>query len=363
MNALKPNRSILFTACMVLAGAFCSPACSGQQVIPGTALSVRLPPGWSIGPENAKGPNRIDHLNYKGDPAFAIYVTQNTNPMKGAMGLPFECDFMFGALVEMKDAKGEAMSVAELRPDYFPSDFFSWVLKPKPVEKRLMLVGCLFLGSTNIGVQIWPEPKPEDSPKVGAMLKAIVEAGRAKSSLVYGPGDLMLSIDRVNVRLTEGIWGVGLVKAPSGGNQLDLLVRTGGEAELKVMPLPQTGSCSTEMRRFENQKTSISGGGSGTTKRKPPYFTSNWYPVVFESAPANSPFHEALVLGCRQLTPTTLLLVTIQYGRKEIPERDAPIVAKTMDEIADAILRGPKGDGVIYSPPLAATAPGAVTPH
>jgi len=352
MGARKLNKFLLFVASLTVARAYC-PACSvGQQVLPGTTLSVKLPPDWSIGPENPHGGNNAVHLNYKGDPGFAIYVAQNTNAVTAAMGLPFECDFMFGAFASIKNAQGEAISVAELRPDYFPTDFYSWVLKPKPVEKGAMVVGCLFLGNTSLGVQIWPEPKPMDSWKVSKMLQEIAEAGRAKSSLVYSPGDVALSLDRVKVSLTDGIWGTGALKMPNAENQLDLLVRTGGEAEMKLMPMPQTGSCSAEMKQFEDLKTPIAGLGPGAIKRKPLYITSNWYPVVVESVPAKKALDEVLIMSCRQLTATTLLMMNIAYGRKEVSEKDAPIVAKTLDQIADAILHGPKGDGVIYLPPM-----------
>jgi TonB family protein len=89
----------------------------------------------------------------------------------------------------------------------------------------------------------------------------------------------------------------------------------------------------------------------------PSYLSANWNPSALEKVRADDPLNRLVISACRQLTSTDILLVTLGYGSEQISEGDALLVARSLDEVAEAALRGPKGDGRIYIPPKSVLPP------
>jgi TonB family protein len=135
-------------------------------------------------------------------------------------------------------------------------------------------------------------------------------------------------------------------------------VRTGGSVEIKFTPILSKGNCADEMNPSAPLIKGLTNqSATARIRRNPSYVSSKWQSIAFE-VPFPPETLERPVVGrlqvttCRQLDPSTELVVLIGYGSEEISQADAPMVATSLDEIADAALRGPKGDGVMYLPQL-----------
>jgi TonB family protein len=323
----------------------------------GTSLHVSLPPNWEVGlPKLGSASPTV--LRYKGDQQFEIAVSQTTNwpsNLSEPMELPFECDFFLGAFRSMPDGR---IAVLMPRPDYFPQEFYARVLVPQPSQQSTLILACLFLENSNLIVDLRPAPlQTQVPPSLTEMLQAIVEAAKSQSALLYAPGDVNLPVLKLKASLSSGSWGVGRQTSPLGDT--DLLIRTGGAVELKMMPLLARGSCSKEMQSSELMKGKYLAHQAAkvTFRENPPYLSSKWEPSAFElSFPPESlesPVIARLqVTVCRQLDFSAEFVVVLYYGSDQISQADAPFIAKALDEISDAALRGPKGDGVTYFPPL-----------
>jgi TonB family protein len=329
------------------------PSAQGQEVtLDGVSLHISLPPDWAVGQTRFGPPMNPQVLRHKGEPAFEVSLSQSSKtPPSAAMGLPFECDFIFGALVLTKDKNQKAIGYLEQRPEYVPQDFYARVMRPVAPPEGQALFACLFLGNSTLVVTLKPVPTPTQQERVAAVLQAIAKAGKIQSSLTYAPGTVHLPLTSVFVSLSNGIWGIGKITDPAKG-QMDLLVRTGGTAEMKIMPLVAKGNCSAEMKSFSQQpKPPIAAPSTWRTRFSPPYLASSWQPVAVEATIDHGvQGSELWVTTCRQLNPTTLLLASLFYGSPDIPTSDAALVSKSLDELAEAVLRGPKGDGLVYIP-------------
>lgn len=311
-----------------------------------TLFKVSLPPDWEISaPTMATLKGQV--FRYKGEPHFEVSIVQNVkNPAATAISLPFECDFVFGVMLNMNEGN---LAVLRPRPDYFPSEYYARILLPKN-QQDAALFSCLFLGSSSVLLALRPVPTPTQAGRITPLLQAVVDATRAQSTLVYAPGKIPLPRFKVSVAMSHGIWAVGEVMMPVLGES-DLLVRTGGTAEMKVVPTLSTGSCSADLKapgRFQPAP-----GPNATTRKRlnPPYVSSAWEPMALEWMPDHGPGDILISVVCRQLSSTHLLLAQIIYGSDEIPESDDRLVSASLDDIAEAIERGPKGDGALYMPP------------
>jgi len=305
------------------------PECVVAQVVQleGTTLSVALPPEWELAPPKVYGISS-NVIRYKGEPHFEISVKQSTgkNPFATVVtSLPFECDVMFGVLQGTNNGN---TSVLLPRPDYIPPAYYALVLAALPVEKRGAIFACLYLGSSNITVSVQPAPAPNDGVKLTAVLQSIVDSGKRNSTLVYGPGILPLQKLNIEVAVSSGAWGVGTISMGTVG-EIDQILRTGGEAELKIMPVITDGVCSLVLK-------------NGFQKRSPPYLSAKWEPVALEQLREKDPTNRLSLTVCRQMKPTKILLVIMMYGADQVPASDAPLIAKALDEIADAVVRGQK---------------------
>lgn len=141
----------------------------------------------------------------------------------------------------------------------------------------------------------------------------------------------------------------------------DLLVRTGGSVEIKFTPKLSKGNCADGMNPSALTKSLTDQSATTRIRRNPSYVSSKWQPIAFEMPFPPETLERPVVsrlqvTTCRQLDPSTELIVLIGYGSEEISQVDAPMIATSLDEIADAALRGPKGDGVMYLPQLSAPA-------
>ena len=331
----------------------------GQEVsIEGTSLRVTLPPNWELGASKLSSPAHTV-LRFKGEQGFEITVNQLTKWLEGLttpMSMPFECDFYLGVFRKLPDGRNASLIP---RPDYFPEEFYSRVLSTQSPQQSgtTEVIACLFLGSSNLTVDLQPAPAERQVPSLTQMLRAIVEAGKRQSTLLYAPGQIHLPMLNSAASFSSGSWGVGQQKFPNVGDA-DLLVRTGGSVEIKFTPILAKGNCADEMNPSEARIKGLTDlSATARILRNPSYVSSKWQPIAFEMPfppeTLDRPVISRLqVTTCRQLDPSTELIVLIGYGSEEISQADAPMVATSLDEIADAALRGPKGDGAMYLPRL-----------
>jgi protein TonB len=331
----------------------------GQEVsIDGTSLRVTLPPNWELGASKLGSPKHTV-LRYKGEQGYEIVVNHLTKWLEGLstpMSLPFECDFYLGVFRKIPDGRSASLMA---RPDYFPEEFYSRVLSTQSLQQSgtQEVIACLFLGNSNLTVDLQPAPAEMQVPNLTRMLWAIVEAGKRQSTLLYAPGRIHLSMLNISPSFSSGSWGVSQQKIPNMGDT-DLLVRTGGSVEMKVTPIVSKGNCADGMNPsapFIKGLTDQS--ATARIRRNPSYVSSKWQPIALEVPFPPETLERPVVsrlqiTTCRQLDPSTELIVLIGYGSEEISQADAPIIATSLDEIADAALRGPKGDGVMYLPQL-----------
>jgi TonB family protein len=330
----------------------------GQEVsIEGTSLRVSLPPGWELGtPKLDSHAHAVFH--YKGEQGFEIRVGHLTKWLEGLstpMSLAFECDFYLGVFRKIPDGRSASLMP---RPAYFPEEFYSRVLSTQSLQQSgtTEVIACLFLGNSNLTVDLEPAPAETQVPSLTQMLRAIVEAGKRQSTLLYAPGQIHLPILNIAASFSSGSWGVSQQKIPNVGDT-DLLLRTGGSVEIKFTPIVSKGNCADGMNLSALTKRLTDLSATARIRRNPSYVSSKWQPIAFE-VPFPPETLERPVVGrlqvttCRQLDPSTELVVLIAYGSEEISQADAPMIATSLDEIADAALRGPKGDGVMYLPQL-----------
>lgn len=305
------------------------PVCAGAQVVQleGTTLSIALPPEWELAPAKVNGiSSKV--IRFKGEPHFEISVKQSTgnNPFATVVtSLPFECDVMFGVLQGTDHGN---TGVLLPRPDYIPQEYYARVLAALPIEKRGAIFACLYLGSSNITVSVQPAPAPNDGVKLTGVLQSIADSGKRNSTLVYGPGILPLRKLNIAVAVSSGVWGVGTISMGTVG-EMDQMLRTGGDAELKIMPVVTDGVCSLVLK-------------NGLQKKNPPYLSAKWEPAALEQLREKDPTNRLSLTVCRQIKPTKILLVVIIYGADQVPASDAPLMAKALDEIADAVVRSQK---------------------
>jgi TonB family protein len=206
-------------------------------------------------------------------------------------------------------------------------------------------------------VDLQPAPAEMQAPGLTSMLRAIVEAAKRQSTLLYAPGQIHLPMLNIDASFSSGSWGVSRQKIPNM-RDADLLVRTGGSAEIKLTPIFAKGNCADGM----NPSAALIKGltnqsATARIRRNPSYVSSKWQPIAFEMPFPPETLERPVVsrlqvTACRQLDPSTELVVLIGYGSEEISQADAPMIATSLDEIADAALRGLKGDGVMYLPQL-----------
>lgn len=286
--------------------------------VPGTSLLVSLPAGWEIAPAMPGGftPTAI---HYKGSPGFEVTVTQNDKMphAEAVMSLPFECDFMLGAL--------QAALKFQLvqRPDFIPGEYYSRVLIPSPPQQGQLISTCLYLGNSGLAFMVRPAPNSGDGSKLAPLLQAIADSGKQTSTLLYAPGSLKLPVMRVTALMSSGIWAAGTTSLPGSSGKTDLLVRISGTSELKILPKVLPGTCSL--------------GNNPNHKKAPPYVSAKWEPFAWE-APA--PNGQLGLTVCRQISPAKMLLVMMEYGAPAVPAREAAGIATALDEVAEAIITG-----------------------
>jgi hypothetical protein len=286
--------------------------------LPGTKLSVSLPADWEIAPAKPGGfaPTAIQ---YKRSPGFELTVVQNdkTPHTEAAMSLPFECDFMFGAI--------QAAVKAQLlqRPDFIPGEYYSRVLMASPPNQGQGLSTCLYLGNSVVAIMVRPAPSPGDGSKLTPVLRAIADSGKRTSTLLYAPGSLRLPVMRVTASMSSGIWAAGTASLPGLGQKADLLVRVSGSSELKILPNVSPGTCSL--------------GQNPNHKETPPYVGPKWEPHALEMPAPNG---RLILAVCRQIAPAKMLLMTMEYGSPAVPASDASGIARALDEIAEAVISG-----------------------
>lgn len=286
--------------------------------VPGTSLLVSLPAGWEIAPAKPGGitPTAI---HYEGSPGFEVTVTQNDKVphAEAVMSLPFECDFMLGAL--------QAALKFQLvqRPDFIPGEYCSRVLIPTPPKQEQVISTCLYLGNSALAFMIRPAPNAGNGSKLTPLLQAIADSAKQTSTLLYAPGSLKLPVLRATATMSSGIWAAGATSLPGSIGKTDLLVRISGTSELKIVPKVLPGICplSTNPNR----------------KNAPPYVTANWEPFAWETP---VPGGQLQLTVCRQIAPAKMLLVMMEYGAPAVPAKDAAGIATALDEIAEAIIAG-----------------------
>jgi hypothetical protein len=325
---------LLCTVTAVIGGSLAQSARSEVVALDGTSLRVALAQGWQTGPVSPGG-LRPTGLRYKGNPAFEITSGQTTekSPTNNLLGLPHECDFMFGALQSMNN--GTIGSLSQ-RPEYIPQEYYAQILVAKPAEDHAAIFACLFLGGSNIVIEIRPAPTQTSGEKLTGMLQSIADSAKRSSTLLYAPGQLQLPILELTVSLSRGIWGVGKTTNPSIG-PVDLLVRTGGVSELKVMPVIIGGRCSDAINSTMQMKNPVDSSISPKLKKDPPFVSSSWEPAAIEMDLHHESADRILITVCRQLPKSKILLVNLSYGSGEVPLSDAPLVAEVLDELAAAV--------------------------
>lgn len=286
--------------------------------VPGTSLLVSLPAGWEIAPAKAGGfgPTAI---HYKGSPGFEVTVMQNDKMphAEAVMSLPFECDFMMGAI--QAAVKFQLVQ----RPDFIPGEYYSRVLMPSPPHQGEVLSTCLYLGNSVLAFMVRPAPNSGDGSKLAPLFQAIADSAKHASTLLYAPGPLKLPVMRVTALMRSGIWAAGSTSLPGSSGKTDLLVRISGTSELKILPKVSPGICSL--------------GNNPNHKKAPPYVSAKWEPFAWE-APA--PNGQLQLMVCRQIAPAKALMVTMEYGAPSVPAKDATGIATALDEIAEAVIAG-----------------------
>jgi TonB family protein len=332
-------------------------ATAEEVLIEGTSLRITLPQGWQLASSKVGEPVR-NVLRHQGDPASEVQVSQFSKWPESArlpMSLPFECDTILGSFAASgKTPSGRTASLG-IRPDYFPDEFYSRVLISELPDRTgsESITGCLFLGDSSVEVDLQP-PTLLAKSGVQEILQAIVKAGKQQSTLLYAPGNLLLPVLNVTASFSSGAWGIGKEKWPNSSD-FDLLVRTGGAVESKFTPFLVQGVCNAGMDQ-SYWKPFTGQAFPANPRKNAPYVGSKWHPDAFETvlppSTKNSLVNSRLlVITCRQMDTATELLVLIWYGSDKVSDKEAPMIAKLLDEIADAVLRGPKGDGVLYIPP------------
>jgi len=299
----------------------------------GTSLSVSLPPGWELAPAKLPGltPTAI---HYKAEPGFEVTVRQNGSFSPAtAVGLPFECgpplQTILFSMEEMQKQNGDASSGVQLlpRPDYIPQEYYSRILTvPGSKGGPAAMAGCLYLGNSNISFDVVPAPSPSDGAKLTPILQSIADSGKKISTLLYAPGSLRLPILGVTVSMTSGTWAIGAITLPNLVGQRDLLVRGAGIANLKLMPSVTSGTCPVAMKSIPNQR------------KNPPYVSSAWEPLAGERLMKN-PTEKIELMVCRQIAPVKILLVVMSYGSESVPDGDTLLIARALDDVADAVLK------------------------
>ena len=294
-----------------------APPVKGVRV-PGTSLLVSLPAGWEIAPAKLAG-LAPEAIHYKGSPGFEVTVTQNDKMphTEAVMSLPFECDFMLGAIQAAVKFQWAP------RPDFIPGEYYSRILMPPPPKQGEVIAACLYLGNSELAFMVRPAPNSGDGSKLTPLLQAIANSGKERSTLLYAPGPLKLPVMRVTALMSSGIWGAGAASLPGSSEKTDLLVRISETSELKILPKVSPGTCSL--------------GSNPNHKKAPPYVSARWEPFAWE-APAPNGQLELMV--CRQIAPAKMLLVTMEYGAPSVPSRDATGIATALDEIAEAVITG-----------------------
>jgi hypothetical protein len=286
--------------------------------VPGTSLLVSLPAGWEIAPAKLAGLGPAA-IHYKGSPGFEVTVSQNDKMphTEAVMSLPFECDFMLGAI--------QAAVKFQLvpRPDFIPGEYYSRILVPPPPKQGEVIATCLYLGNSALAFMIRPAPNSGDGSKLTLLLQAIADSGKQTSTLLYAPGSLKLRVMRVKALMSSGTWAAGAASLPGSSGQTDLLVRISGSSEVKILPKVSPGIC--PLRSNPN------------SKKAPPYVSDKWEPYAWE---AQAPNGQLQLMVCRQIAPAKMLLVTMEYGAPAVPARDAAGIATALDEIAKAIIIG-----------------------
>src|ERR1700739_2295233 len=143
----------------------------GQEVsIEGTSLRVTLPANWELGASKLGSPAHTV-LRYKGEQGFEIAVNQLTKWLEGLstpMSLPFECDFYLGVFRKIPDGRSASLMP---RPDYFPEEFYSRVLSTQSLRQSgaTEVIACLFLGNSNLTVDLQPAPTETQAPNLTEM--------------------------------------------------------------------------------------------------------------------------------------------------------------------------------------------------
>ena len=297
-------------------------------------MSFPLPTGWEVSPAKViKVKSNGDALHYKGEPEFEITMSQNsTVPQTMMLSLPFECDTPMdtirGSMYLMQKQRGDTSPgvLAQPRPDYIPPEYYSRILVvPKSKGGPDAIAVCLYLGNSTITLTVTPAPSSKDGPRLTPILQSIADSGRKISTLSYAPVSLHLPILGVTASMTSGIWALGTISLPAPLGQRDLLIRDSGIAELKIIPLMSSGTCSV-------------GTNNNFQKKNPPYVSSEWAPRADEKL-GQSPVVPLQLTVCRQIGPTKILAALMYYGAEAVSDSDAPMIARALDDIADAVIK------------------------
>jgi nucleoid DNA-binding protein len=153
--------------------------------------------------------------------------------------------------------------------------------------------------------------------------------------LSYAPGRLQLPSLGVAASFSHGMLAVGQRTNPAVG-EVDLLIRSGGASELKIMPVTITGQCSDVPNGAMQMKIQTDSSIPAQLKT-PSFLSSSWEPRAVELKPHDAT-GQILITVCRQLSQSKTLNVNLSYGSEEIPQSDAPLVAEALDEIAAAVM-------------------------
>jgi hypothetical protein len=248
-----------------------------------------------------------------------------------SLSLPYECDSMFEVMRRVSNGKTGSLLP---RPEYIPQEYYSRILAAKPVENHTAIFACLYLGSSNVTIEIRPAPTAANGAKLAAMLQSIVDSSKQKSTLLYAPGRLELPSLGVTASFNHGTWAIGQRTNPAVG-QVDLLIRTGGVSELKIMPAIISGRCPDVLNGAMQAK--IQSDSSKPVQLKAPSFVSPaWEQSAIELQPHDGA-GQILITVCLQLSQSKVLDVTLFYGSEEVPQSDAPFLAEALDEIAAAV--------------------------
>jgi hypothetical protein len=156
------------------------------EVFPGSKpLRINLPPGWVAVPSTVGSVHRTV-LHYVKEPRIEVSLSQMSNwpgHIPILLGLPFECDLVLSPFRQRP-------STLVPRPHYFPPEFYSRVLEPLVSLDggTPRIEACLFLGNSDVAVEVTPPPPDTRFPALTEMLQAIVAAAKQQSTLRYAPG-------------------------------------------------------------------------------------------------------------------------------------------------------------------------------